>query len=233
MSRFKNEVTRLEAHVSTLRFGGAALFIVALLLAAGWWRAPTHLTIHVPPDLRSGSTRKWWEVPPETIYAFGFYIWQQAQRWPTNGEEDYPRNLQALSPYFTPDCRAFLQQDYAYRRANGELRQRVRGIYEIPGRGYGDDPATRVRVVSARDWIVTLDVSADEYLGGEQIKRALVRYSLKVVRLDIDPERNPFGLALDCYAAPPERIETPAPTTSSASADKSAASPNALSGDHL
>ena len=153
MSRLKNEVAHLQAHVKTLRLAGAALFVVALLLGFGWWSAPKSLTIHVPPDLRSGSTRKWWDVPPESVYAFTFYIWQQAQRWPTNGE-----------------------QDYEYRRGNGELRQRVRGIYEIPGRGYGDDPATRVKVVSDRDWIVTLDVSADEYYGSEQVKRALVRY---------------------------------------------------------
>jgi integrating conjugative element protein (TIGR03746 family) len=207
MSRFKNEVAHLQAHVKTLRLGAGALFVVALLLGFGWWSAPKSLTIHVPPDLRSGSTRKWWDVPPESVYAFTFYIWQQVQRWPTNGEEDYPRNLRALSAYLTPSCRAFLQQDYEYRRASGELRQRVRGIYEIPGRGYGDDPATRVKVVSDRDWIVTLDVSADEYYGSEQVKRALVRYPMKVVRLDIDPERNPFGLALDCYASAPQRIE--------------------------
>ena len=45
----------------------------------------------------------------------------------------------------------------------------------------------------------------------QQVKRALVRYALKVVRMDIDPERNPFGLVLDCYARAPERIETPPP----------------------
>ena len=198
-----------------------ALFVVALLLGFGWWSAPRSLTIHVPPDLRSGSTRKWWDVPPESVYAFSFYVWQQVQRWPTNGEEDYPRNLRALSAYLTPSCRAFLQQDYEYRRASGELRQRVRGIYEIPGRGYGDDPATRVKVVSDRDWIVTLDVSADEYYGSEQVKRALVRYPIKVVRLDIDPERNPFGLALDCYASAPQRIEMP-PTPTQAGAPANA-----------
>ena len=38
-----------------------------------------------------------------------------------------------------------------------------------------------------------------------------MRYALKVVRIDIDPERNPFGLVLDCYARAPERIETPPP----------------------
>jgi len=211
MSRFRNEIAHLQAHVKTLRLGAGALFAVALLLGFGWWSAPKQLTIHVPPDLRSGSVRKWWEVPPESVYAFTFYIWQQVQRWPTNGDEDYPRNLHTLSAYLTPGCRAFLQQDYELRRAGGELRQRVRGIYEIPGRGYGDNPTTRVQSVSNRDWIVTLDVSADEYYGAEQVKRALVRYAIKVVRQDIDPERNPFGFALDCYASPPQRIETPLP----------------------
>ena len=119
-----------------------------------------------------------------------------------------------MSAYLTPACQHFLQLDYEQRQRTGELRQRVRGIYEIPGRGFGDDPTQRVKVVSERDWIVTLDISADEYYGTEQVKRALVRYPLKVVRLDIDPERNPFGLALDCYDGTPQRIaaEAPSPT---------------------
>ncbi|QNM96711.1 PFL_4703 family integrating conjugative element protein [Chitinimonas koreensis] len=226
MSRFKNEVAHLQAHVKTLRMAAGALFVIALLLGAGWWSAPKQLTVHVPPDLRSGSTRKWWDVPPESVYAFTIYIWQQLQRWPTNGEDDYPRNLQALSAYLTPACQAFLQQDFMRRRNSGELRQRVRGVYEIPGRGYGDDPAARVQVVTDRDWIVKLDLSADEYYGSEQVKRALVRYAIKVVRQDVDPERNPFGLALDCYASPPLRIEAaPMPAARSTSADTAGETP--------
>lgn len=98
MSRFKNEITHLQAHIKTLRLGAGALVILALVMGGGWWSAPRDLTIHVPPDLRSGSTRKWWEVPPESVYSFTFYVFQQLNRWPTNGEEDYPRNLHALSP---------------------------------------------------------------------------------------------------------------------------------------
>jgi len=210
MSRFKNEVEHLRAHIKTLRIGAAALLLIAVVMGAGWWSAPRNLTIHVPPDLRSGSTRKWWDVPPESVYAFTFYVFQQLNRWPSNGEEDYARNLHTLSAYFTPACRVFLQADYDYRRNAGELRQRVRGIYEIPGRGYGDNPPARVRVVSERDWLVTLDLSADEYYGAEQVKRVLVRYPIKVIRADVDPARNPFGLMLDCYDGTPQRIEVPA-----------------------
>ena len=60
----QNEVTHLQAHIKTLRLGTGALLVVALVMGGGWWSAPRDLTIHVPPDLRSGSTRKWWEVPP-------------------------------------------------------------------------------------------------------------------------------------------------------------------------
>lgn len=209
MSRFRSEVAHLQAHVKTLRTTASAFFLLALFLALGWWHAPRDLTIHVPPDLRSGSVRKWWDVPPESVYAFTLYVFQQLHRWPTNGEEDYARNIRALAPYFTPACKSFLESDFAARRDSGELRQRVRGIYEIPGRGFGDDPALRVKTLSQRDWLVTLDVTADEYYGAEQVKRVFVRYPIKVVRDDVDAEKNPFGLALDCFASTPERIELP------------------------
>ena len=206
MSRFKNEVVHLQSHVRTLRWASGALFMLALAFALGWWHSPRDLVVHVPPDLRSGSVRKWWDIPAESVYAFTFYVFQTLNRWPKNGEEDYARNIRSLATYLTPGCKTFLESDFAFRRDNGELRQRVRGIYEIPGHGYGDDPTARVKSLSNNDWVVTLDVSADEYYGGEMVKRALLRYPIKVTRLDIDPEHNPFGLALDCYARPPERI---------------------------
>lgn len=207
MSRFKNEVKHLQSHVKTLRIAIVAMLILAILMGFGWIRAPKYLTIHVPPDLRSGSTRLWWDVPPESVYTFGFYIFQQLNRWPSDGEQDYSRNIFALSAYLTPSCHAYLENDYRVRQDNGELRKRIRGVYEIPGRGYGDDPTVRVRVISNDEWLVTLDIAADEYFGSEQVKRALVRYPLKVVRMDVDPEKNPFGLALDCYNGAPQRIE--------------------------
>src|SRR3546814_18800579 len=97
--------------------GTGSLLVVMLVLGFGWWNAPRDLTIHVPrnaprdltihvpPDLRSGSVRKWWDVPPESVYAFAFYIFQQLNRWPTNGEEDYARNIHALSAYLRSEER--------------------------------------------------------------------------------------------------------------------------------
>ncbi|WP_099137557.1 PFL_4703 family integrating conjugative element protein, partial [Xenorhabdus budapestensis] len=118
--------------------------------------------------------------------------------------QDYPAKIYALSPYLTPACQDFLREDAKTRADSAELPDRVRVVYEIPGRGYG----TRSVTVRDRDnWVVRLDLVADEYYHAEPVKRALVRYPLKVVRWEGDAERNPFGLALDCYDGMPQRLE--------------------------
>ncbi|WP_273822936.1 PFL_4703 family integrating conjugative element protein [Pseudomonas asplenii] len=208
MSHFKNEVSRLQAHVTSLRASCGLLFGVALLLGLGWWEAPRNLTINIPPDLRSGSTRKWWEVPPESVYTFGLYIFQQLNRWPADGEKDYLRAIHKLSAYLTPACKSLLEQDFQQRQVAGELRSRTRGVFEIPERSYGQAPEQRVKVLGRDRWVLNLDLATEEFYGSERVKQSFVRYPLKVVRRDIDPQKNPFGLALDCYDGVPQRIST-------------------------
>jgi integrating conjugative element protein (TIGR03746 family) len=209
MSRFRNKVDAQKAHIISLRMGVIALTLVSAGLWYGWQSAPTSLTVHVPPDLRSGSTRKWWDVPPENIYSFALYIFGQLNRWPTDGEADYQRAIYALQSYLTPSCRTFLEGDFEFRRAAGELRDRVRGVYEVLGRGYSDDPELRVTQLDADSWLVKLDLNADEYYAAEPVKRVVVRYPLRVIRFDIDPERNKWGLALDCYQGTPQKLILP------------------------
>lgn len=103
MSRFRHALAERDNHILTLR---AVIVLLCLCLAGvgyGWYSAPQKLTLWFPPDLRSGSTRPWWEVPPVSVYAFTFYIFQQLNRWPDNGEEDYSRNLRFAARL--PDAR--------------------------------------------------------------------------------------------------------------------------------
>ena len=94
---FRKRVDAQQAHILSLRIAVIVLGAVSLFAFYGWHNAPEDLTVHVPPDLRSGSTRKWWEVPPENVYAFGFYIFQQMQRWEKNGDDDYQDNIERLA----------------------------------------------------------------------------------------------------------------------------------------
>ncbi|MFG6076874.1 PFL_4703 family integrating conjugative element protein [Erwinia sp. OPT-41] len=207
MSRFRHAVKDRDQHILTLRIACSVLVFFLLMTCAGWMLAPRHLTIHNPPDLRTGSTRPWWKVPESSVYTFAFYIFQQINAWPKNGEVDYETKINALSPYLTPSCQAFFKADAKKRSAAGELIDRVRVVYEIPEHGYGGRYNKKPVDVKDRDnWVVRLDLVADEYFHTEPVKRALVRYPLKVTRWEGDAERNPFGLALDCYDSVPQRL---------------------------
>lgn len=205
-STFRNAVASRDAHVTTLRVACGVLLLGCGALWYGWNQAPQNLVIHNPPDLRSGSVRKWWEIPPSTAYSFGFYIWQQLNSWPTNGEIDYLRHIHTLNAYFTPSCKVQLDNEYQTRKGRNELKGRVRSIAEIPGRGYSD---LSVRVLGRDAWVARLDMVVREFYAGEPIRDVFVRYPLRVVRADVDPEKNPFGLQIDCFEGVPQRLELP------------------------
>ena len=44
------------------------------------------------------------------------------------------------------------------------------------------------------------DAEIDETVRGVPVKKVAIRYPLVVTRFEVDPEANPWGLALDCFA---------------------------------
>lgn len=203
MSRFRKIVDDQWAHIRTLRVLVGSLFGLNLILAFGWYSAPRELIVHLPPDLRSGSTRRLSEVPPQSVYAFAFYLFQQLNRWTVDGEEDYWNRIQNFSAYLTPEFAETLRGDFTTKQTQRELQNRQRAIYEVPGRVY---TPTRVKIESPDSWVVYLDLQVIETYRGETVKNTAVRYPLRVVRYDIDPEQNPFGLGLAGFESPPERL---------------------------
>ena len=203
MSRYRKIVDDQSAHIRTLRVLLLGVFGLNLILAFGWYRAPKSLIVHQPPDLRSGSTRRAIDVPAHSVYAFALYLFQQVNRWPVNGEEDYWNRIHNFSAYLTPEFAEALKIDFSTKQTRRELQDRQRAVYEVPGRVY---EASRVTIESRDSWVVSLDLQIVESFRGETIKNTAVRYPLRVVRYDVDPELNPFGLALAGFVAPPERL---------------------------
>ncbi len=193
-------------HRAVIRYQWA---VIGLLIGAlygaglGWHRAVAQQTFHVPPDLRSGAVVQKGAVPPATVYAFAHYIFQQLNRWPTDGASDYGNAIYRLSAYLTPRFRAELEADLDRRGRLGELLQRTRGVHEVLGAGYAE---RRVDVLGNATWVVWLDLQINEWVKGMQVKDTTVRYPLEVVHHDIDREQNPWGLALNGYAATPRRL---------------------------
>ncbi|MEC8916317.1 PFL_4703 family integrating conjugative element protein [Salinicola sp. V024] len=211
MSRLRNALGARDAHITTLRGVIIVLVLFCAGMGLGWYSAPKDLTISIPPDLRSGSTQKWWEKPPSAVYAFTTYVWQQINRWPANGEEDYKRNLYAYSPFLTPSCQAELEEDYRYRKQRNELDQRERMVFEIPGRGFSSAQSGpgAVEIVSRDQWIVNLDLAVKETYAGTPVRDVYMRFPIRVVRAEGDPQNNKWGMQIDCLARPAQRLEIP------------------------
>ena len=196
ISRYRHEIDNARAHI-------ISLWLVIMLLAAflayafwGWSQAPEQIDVHVPPDLSSGVTLHINEIPKPNIYTFAFYMWQQINRWPEDGDKDYPKRLFQFAAYLTPSFLATLERDMKRRGRQGELAGRVRALLETPGQSYSE---TRVRQVADDVWEVTIDTTVNETVHGLEVKHTRIVWPLRVVRYDVDRERNPWGLAIDGF----------------------------------
>ena len=181
------------------------ILVVAALGAGGMYfaaRTPKVIDVHLAPNIQGGDAVAVHggesDVPAVNVYGFAYYIWQQLNRWQADGSTDYGQQIFRFQSYVTPSCRAQLQADMQNRHSAGELRGRTRQMTEIPGLGYA---ANRVIADGTASWTVLLDMQLMETFRGQPVKDAFIRYPIRVVRYDVDRERNPWRLAIDCYGS--------------------------------
>lgn len=206
VKRYQGQLAIQAAHIASLRFAIAVLALISVGLWYGWSSAPDRLVIHVPPDLRTGAVMKVHEVPHEDVYTFASHIFQRLQRWEQDGARDYAARIFELQYFLTPRYQAALERDFQSRYGSGQLRGARRGAQPVHAAAFNAD---WVQAESHSAWIVWLDLQISEWVEGMEIKRLPIRYPIRVVRLDIDRENNPWGLALDGYPAglSPRRID--------------------------
>lgn len=206
--------TYLEALASERSHNGFLRKVVACTFLAGAfgtyvaYTVPKTIDVHLAPDIRAGSVVEIKNgvgyIPPENVYSFAYYIWQQLNRWQEDGMKDYPKQLYNLQSFVTAKCQAEIKDDMKNRAKNSELLQRTRLITEIPGFSFA---ANRVIADSSAVWTVFLDMQLQETYRGQNVKDTYVRYPLRIVRYDVDRERNPWGLGLDCFSDQPKRLD--------------------------
>ena len=80
--------------------------------------------------------------------------------------------------------------------------------------GTNDDGTTvpdgnyQIEVLAGDAWIVWLDLDLLESVKGMTVKKTAIRYPLRIVSLSVDPEANPWGLALDGFVSKgPRRLK--------------------------
>jgi len=203
VSRYRNELAGQREAIRALWVAVGVALLCAVLMAVGWMTAPSTLRIHIPPELSAGAMVAPDDPQPPHVYTFALYLWQQLYRWPADGGRDYPERIERHTDFLTPRCREDLRRDHEERRRQRQLGGRQRAVWEIPGRGYEPE---RVYAQGAGAWVVLLDLHVEETILGEPVKTRLASYPVRVVRYRVDPERNPWGLAIDCLAGKPEPI---------------------------
>jgi integrating conjugative element protein (TIGR03746 family) len=204
MSRARDSSEAKDAHIRTLRrvlMGFAILF--GLLLFA-LIRANQNLRIYSPPDLREGAELRANDVPPVYAYEFGVALWKKIHLWESDGAKDFERNINRYQFYLTPSCRSYLKMEASLLAKNGELKGRVRSLREMDEYPY---EASNVTPVSFGVWNVSLAMRLEETLNATVVKDNEIRYPLRIVTYDVDVERNPWGLAIDCYSEKPTLIQ--------------------------
>jgi len=203
IGKFRSKLKQTDSHIVTLQMALAGAFVVILFLMLLYSNAKEEQLFRVPPDLRQGVVMRANDIAPPTVYSYTYYIMQQLNNWPKSGDVDFAERIYYLQAFLTPSFRQTLTNELNGKSAKGELRLRVRKIQELVGHNYSEQ---RVLIESENSWVVWLDLEINETVYGKPVKTVYVQYALRVVRYDVDPETNPWGLAISEYASTPKKL---------------------------
>ncbi len=179
----------------------SVLCIVSTAFFMGWITSPSRLTLYIPPDIHNGATLKAGSIPDALIYSFAYEVWQEINYWSSETGDDYQKNIRAYWSYLTPKFKAELAEDEMDLKTSGQL-QRVRYLQGLSGAAY--DPSN-VKALGNDTWEVDLHMRLTEFKNNQAVKDVEIIYPLKVTRMNVSPQNNPYGLALAGFVSEPKR----------------------------
>jgi len=202
MGQMRSGNENLKGHITTLKVVVLALFI----LLAGTLTTNSYLaknqSISIPPDLRSGALVELNKPHPANVFAFTTYIYQTLNDWPLDGSVEYSKNIYKLQHYLSKSYMQFLLDELYAKGRRGEVEGRTRKIKLLSA--YTE---ASVDIVSESSWVVWLDYELTEHVKGLKIKTINIRYPIKVMATDPNPDDNPWGMLLDGFAQTPFEIK--------------------------
>lgn len=192
------EIIRLQKRLM------GVLCVFSLAFFIGWITAPSRLMVYVPPDIQNGATLKAGTIPDPLIYSFAYEVWQELNYWANDTGEDYQKNIRAYGPYLTAPFKAELLEDDAHLKTSGQ-EQRIRYLQGLNGAAY---ESANVKKLSHDTWEVDLKMRLTEFKNNQIVKDIEIIYPLRVARINVSPQNNPYGLALAGFVSEPERQKT-------------------------
>lgn len=194
----------------SLLLANIILGLVCIALAVGLAQSREWITVYIPPDTAQGGFQTAGAPGPSTVYGFAGQVLQHLNHWPTDGEQDCAAAIKRQTPYLTTGFRHQLLEDCTRLRNRAglnELRGRARALHPAPERLYSPE---RVQRLSDGVWSVAIEYRLVESIAASPIKDAVIRYEVRAVRADVNPDGNKWGLQLDGWIRDPVRIRSEA-----------------------
>lgn len=181
----------------------AGLFIVIALLIMGWMKVQSDISLHYPPDLRSGATMKVGEIPDYEVFAFVGNVFTYLNTWNEDGQYDYLANRKRLRAFFTLRYRKQIKEDISKLMDLGELQGRTRTIQPLSNDFYKQE---NVEIKNGSTWVVRREYRIKEHLNGTLMKDVAMKFAIRVVVHPVPHEANPWQIAIDGFEEEPTRI---------------------------
>jgi len=192
----------------SLLLSNIVLGVACIVLAAGLAGSREWITVYIPPDTTEGGFQTAGKPSQATVYGFAAQVLQILNHWPVDGERDYASAIESQTLYLTPRFRRQLLEDYTRlgnRAGLNELRGRARALHPAADRLYSPE---RVEKLGAGVWGVEIEYRLVESIEASPIKDTVIRYAVRVVRAEVNPRGNRWGLQLDGWLRDPVRIRS-------------------------
>ncbi len=197
----KLEAMRFEQKLQWAFIGGLIIICLLLIIVVISISSNKVHRISIPPELRFGAVVETGTISKFEVWSFAGYITQQMYLWRSNGVIDFDNNIKRLSAFGTPEYRDYLLKQYTNLNGLGELAHRERSLQLIEA--YAD----KNTIWRGNYWLVGIDYRLQEHISNKRFKDFNVRFFIKVVTRNIDPENNPWGLQIDAPDTEPTRLK--------------------------
>lgn len=169
------------------------VFVLGISLAC----MPHRLRFFITPTLaQKGGELKAEVIPQTAIYSFVATLFPMLHSWQGEDPDEYSKILQSYKPYLSPRHLELAEQAYLFMKETGVIHKfQQASLYS------GFEPQL-VESIAPNLWTVRLKLRLTQRLSEKNslvISDKIVGYQVRVIRVHLSHEMNPFELALDGY----------------------------------
>lgn len=208
LALFKNTWRKMDEYKQVIR-----LYQIILIILLGFiYLQHTHLNsaltsqrIYVTPTLQAeGGYTQSNIISDELLFGFAFRTFSEINTWGgTDDVDEYKRQIEKNRYFLTPAYYEQLMSDFSEKKSKGELA-RIRVLAGYHGQ---DFESVNITKLSVNTWEVDLTLRLVERLENTAVKDVLIQFPLKVVRSNLSPDLNPYGLVIDGFVSEPRRLK--------------------------